>query len=326
MKAIAQDRYGAPDALELREVERPPVGDDDVLVRVHAASANPYDLHFMRGLPYMVRGLAAGAGFGLRGPRIATRGRDLAGRVEAVGGNVTSLRPGDDVYGVGIGTFAGYALSSERLLAAKPRNLSFEQAAAVPVAATTALRAMRDLGRVGPGSRVLVNGAAGGVGTFAVQIAKARGAETTGVCSTRNVELVRSIGADHVIDYTTDDFTRGQARYDLILDLVGNHSPSACRHALAPAGTLLLSFGGSSSWFGPMSQLLTATVLSRLGRQTLTSFTAHVTRDDLLALTELVEGGAVTPVIDRTYPLDEGRDALAYLETGHARGKVVLTA
>ena len=326
MKAIAQDRYGAPDALELREVERPPVGADDVLVRVHAASANPYDLHFMRGLPYMVRGFAAKAGFGLRGPRIPTRGRDLAGQVEAVGANVTRVRPGDDVYGVGIGTFAGYAVSSEAELAPKPGNLTFEQAAAMPVAATTALRAMRDLGRVGTGTRVLVNGAAGGVGTFGVQIAKALGAETTGVCSTRNVELVRSIGADHVIDYTTDDFTRGQTRYDLILDLVGNHSPSDCRRALAPEGTLLLSFGGSSTWFGPMGQIVAATVLSRFGHQTLTSFTAHVTRDDLLALTELAESGKVTPVIDRTYPLDEGRDAMAYLETGHARGKVVLTA
>ena len=326
MKAIAQDRYGAPDALELRDVERQAVGVDDVLVRVHAASANPYDLHFMRGLPYMVRGLASRAGFGLRGPRIAVRGRDLAGEVEAVGGNVTSLRPGDDVYGVGIGTFAGYALSTERLLAPKPRNLTFEQAAAMPVAATTALRAMRDLGKVGPGTRVLVNGAAGGVGTFAVQIAKAFGAETTGVCSTRNSGLVRSIGADHVIDYTADDFTRGPARFDVILDLVGNHSPSDCRRVLTPEGMLLLSFGGSSTWFGPMGQIITATVLSRFGHQRLTSFTAHVTRDDLVALAALAEGGGLTPVIDRTYPLDEARDAMAYLETGHARGKVVLTA
>jgi NADPH:quinone reductase-like Zn-dependent oxidoreductase len=274
----------------------------------------------------MVRGLASRAGFGLRGPRIAVRGRDLAGVVEAVGANVTLVRPGDDVYGVGIGTFAGYALCSERELAPRPRSLTFEQAAAMPVAATTALRAMRDLGRVGPGTRVLVNGAAGGVGTFAVQIANALGAETTGVCSTRNVELVRSIGADHVIDYTADDFTRGQARYDVILDLVGNHAPSACRRVLAPDGMLLLSFGGSSAWFGPMTQIMAATVLSRRGPQTLRSFTAHVTRDDLLGLTALVEAGKVAPVIDRTYPLDEGREAMAYLETGHARGKVVLTA
>jgi NADPH:quinone reductase-like Zn-dependent oxidoreductase len=326
MKAIAQDRYGAPDTLELREVERPPVGADDVLVRVHAASANPYDLHFMRGLPYMVRGLASRAGFGLRGPRIAVRGRDVAGVVEVVGASVTLVRTGDDVYGVGIGTFAGYALSSERELAPRPRSLTFEQAAAMPVAATTALRAMRDLGRVGPGTRVLVNGAAGGVGTFAVQTATALGGETTGVCSPRNVELVRSIGADHVIDYTADDFTRGQARYDLILDLVGNHSPSACRRVLAPDGMLLLSFGGSSTWFGPAAQIMAATVLSRRGPQTLRSFTAHVTRDDLLALAELVEAGKVAPVIDRTYPLEGARDAMAYLETGHARGKVVLTA
>ena len=326
MKAVAQDRYGAPETLDIREVERPAVDDDDVLVRVHAASANPYDLHFMRGLPYMVRVVASGAGFGFRGPRIHVRGRDLAGTVEAVGRNVTQVSAGDDVYGVGVGTFAGYALASERGLAPKPRNLTFEQAAAMPVAATTALRAMRHLGKVGPGTRVLVNGAAGGVGTFAVQVARAAGAETTGVCSTRNVALVRSIGADHAIDYTTEDFTLGEARYDVILDLVGNHSPSDCGRALAPAGTLLLSYGGSSTWFGPLRQILQATLLTRSGSRTMRSFTAHVTREDLLALAELAEGGSVTPVIDRTYSLDEGREAMAYLEAGHARGKVVLTA
>lgn len=326
MKAIAQDRYGAPDALELREVERPPVGDDDVLVRVCAASANPYDLHFMRGTPYMVRVVASRAGFGFRGPRIHVRGRDLAGQVEAVGRNVTQLRVGDEVYGAGIGTFAGFALASEHELAPKPRNLSFEQAAAMPVAATTALRAMRDLAKVGPGTRVLVNGAAGGVGTFAVQIARAAGAETTGVCSTRNIELVRSIGADHVIDYTAHDFTLGEGRYDVILDLVGNHAPADCGRVLASPGMLLLSFGGSSAWFGPMAQIVQATIRSRSGSRTMRSFTAHVTRDDLLALADLAEAGAITPVIDRTYPLAEGREAMTYLEAGHARGKVVLTA
>ena len=326
MKAIAQDRYGAPDVLELRDVDRPVVGVDDVLVRVHAASANPYDLHFMRGLPYIVRGVGSRAGFGLRGPRRPIRGRDLAGRVEAVGGNVTQLRPGDGVYGVAHGTFAGYVCATEHELAPKPRGLTDVQAAAMPVAATTALRAIRDHGRVAPGTKVLVNGAAGGVGTFAVQIAKASGAETTGVCSTRNLEMVRAIGADHVIDYTTEDFTRRPERYDLILDLVGNRSPSDCRRALGPAGILLLSYGGTSAWFGPMGQILQATVLSRLGRQELSSFTAHVSREDLLALTELVESGKVMPVIDRTYPLGDGAEAMAYLETGHARGKVVLTA
>ncbi|HYO44993.1 MAG TPA: NAD(P)-dependent alcohol dehydrogenase [Candidatus Limnocylindrales bacterium] len=325
MKAIAQDRYGPPDALEVREVEQPSVGDDDVLVRVQAASANPYDLHFMRGMPYIVRGFASRAGFGLRGPRLAIRGRDLAGQVEAVGGNVRQLRPGDEVYGVGIGTFAGFACASERELALKPRNLTFVQAAAMPIAATTALRAMRDLGRVGPGHRVLVNGAAGGVGTFAVQIARSLGADTTGVCSTRNVEMVRSVGADHVIDYTGEDFTRGLGRYDLILDLVGNHAVSDCRRALAPEGTLLLSFGGRSDLFGPIGQMLQATVLSRFASQTLRAFTAQVTREDLVALTALAESGRLTPVIDRTYPLDEGREAMTYLEAGHARGKVVLT-
>jgi NADPH:quinone reductase-like Zn-dependent oxidoreductase len=325
MKAIAQDRYGGHDALELREVDRPVVGDDDVLVSVLAASANPYDLHFMRGLPYIVRGVGSRAGFGLRGPKLSVRGRDLAGLVEAVGTRVTRLRPGDEVYGVGQGTFAGYACASETGLAPRPANLTFAQAAAMPVAAVTALRAMRDHGRVQPGQTVLINGAAGGVGTFAVQIAKAFGADVTGVCSTRNAELVRSIGADHVIDYTADDFTRGPTRYDLILDLVGNHSVSDCRHALGPTGMLLLSHGGRSSWIGPMGQILRALVMSRFTSQKLLAFTAHVTKEDLVVLTGLVEGGKVTPVIDRTYPLSESPDALRYLEAGHARGKVVIT-
>ncbi len=324
MKAIAQDRYGAADALALRELDRPIVGDDDVLVRVHAASANPYDLHFMRGLPYIVRG-AASAGFGIRGPKLPIRGRDLAGQVEAVGKNVTQLRPGDEVYGVGQGTFAGYACASERELAPRPANLTFAQAASMPIAATTALRAIRDHGRVKPGQTVLVNGASGGVGTFAVQIAKAFGANVTGVCSTQNVEMVHAIGADHVIDYTAEDFTRGPNRYDLILDLVGNHSVSDCRRALEPRGTLLLSHGGRSKWIGPFGQILRAVVASRFGTQKLFAFTAHVTKEDLVVLKELAEGGKVTPVIDRTYPLPESPDAIRYLEAGHARGKVVIT-
>lgn len=324
MKAIAQDRYGSPDALEIREVDRPAFGDEDVVVRVEAASANPYDLHFMRGLPYIVRS-AASAGFGIRGPKLPIRGRDLAGQVEAIGKNVTQLRPGDEVYGVGQGTFAGYACASERELAPRPANLTYAQAASMPVAATTALRAIRNHGRVKPGQAVLVNGASGGVGTFAVQIAKAFGAEVTGVCSTRNVELVRSIGADHVIDYTAEDFTRGSNRYDLILDLVGNHSVSACRRALEPNGTLLLSHGGHSRWIGPFGQILRALVMSRFVSQKLFAFTAHVTTEDLVALKDLAENGKVTPVIDRTYPLGESPDAMRHLEAGHARGKVVIT-
>jgi NADPH:quinone reductase-like Zn-dependent oxidoreductase len=324
MKAIAQDRYGAPEALELRDIDRPVVGDDDVLVRVHAASANPYDLHFMRGLPYIVRGVASRAGFGLRGPRLSVRGRDLAGVVEAVGSGVARLRPGDEVYGVGLGTFAGHACASEGELSAKPANLTFEQAAAMPVAATTALRAIRDHGQVKPGQTVLINGAAGGVGTFAVQIAKAFGGVVTGVCSTRNIELVRSIGADHVIDYTAEDFTRASRRYDLILDLVGNHSVPACRRALEPHGMLLLSHGGRSRWVGPMGQILGAGVISRFVGQELLAFTAHVTADDLLALKALAESEQIRPVIDRTYPLSQGPDAMRYLEAGHARGKVVI--
>jgi len=325
MKAIAQDRYGAPDALELREVDRPVVGDDDVLVRVHAASANPYDLHYMRGLPYIIRGVGSRAGFGLRGPKRLVRGRDVAGQVEAVGKRVTHLRPGDEVYGVGHGTFAEYLRASEGDLALKPANLTFVQAAAMPVAAVTALRALRDHGQVQPGQTVLINGAAGGVGTFAVQIAKAFGANVTGVCSTRNVEMVRLIGADHVIDYTAEDFTRGPNRYDLILDLVGNHSLSDCRRALEPRGMLLLSHGGRSNWIGPIGQILRALVVSRFVSQKLLAFTAHVTKEDLVVLEELAEGGKVTPVIDRTYPLSESQDAIRYLEAGHARGKVVIT-
>ncbi|MEI8335204.1 MAG: NAD(P)-dependent alcohol dehydrogenase [Chloroflexota bacterium] len=326
MRAIAQDRYGAPDALELREVDRPVVGDDDVLVRVLAASANPYDVHYMRGLPYVVRAVGSRAGFGLRGPRLSVRGRDLAGNVEAIGKRVTRLRPGDEVYGVGQGTFAGYACASEGGLAPKPANLSFAQAAAMPIAAVTALRALRDHGRVQPGQTVLINGAAGGVGTFAVQIAKAFGADVTGVCSTRNMTLVRSIGADRVIDYTAEDFTRGPDRYDLILDLVGNHSVSECRRALEPTGMLLLSHGGRNDWIGPMGQILRALAVSRFVSQELLAFTAHVTREDLVVLKGLAEDGKVTPVIDRTYPLSESPDALRYLEAGHARGKVVITA
>jgi NADPH:quinone reductase-like Zn-dependent oxidoreductase len=325
MKAIAQDGYGAPDVLELRELDKPIVGDDDVLVRVHAASVNPYDLHFMRGLPYIVRGIASRAGFGLRGPRLSVRGRDLAGQVEAVGGHVTHFRPGDEVYGVGHGTFAEYLRASEGELALKPANLTLVQAAAMPVAAVTALHAMRNHGQVQPGQAVLINGAAGGVGTFAVQIAKAFGANVTGVCSTRNVEMVRSIGADHVIDYTAEDFTRGSKRYDLILDLVGNHSVSGSRRALEATGMLLLSHGGRSNWIGPVGQILGAVVMSRFASQKMLAFTARVTSDDLVALKELAEDGKVTPVIDRTYPLSEGPEAIRYLETGHARGKVVIT-
>jgi NADPH:quinone reductase-like Zn-dependent oxidoreductase len=326
MKAIAQDGYDGPDALELRDVETPVAGDDDVVVRVRAASANPYDLHFMRGLPYIVRVGGSRAGFGFRGPKLPVRGRDLAGIVEAVGSRVTQFRPGDEVFGVGRGTFAGYACASAYELALKPANLTFIQAAAMPVAGVTALRGLRDHGRVQPGQRVLVNGAAGGVGTFAVQIAKAFGAVTTGVCSTRNVELVRSIGADSAIDYTVDDFTRGPGRYDLILDLVGNHPLPACRRVLEPDGTLLLSFGGSNRWFGPFGQMLRAAVASRFTSQRLMAFTAFVRTEDLVALGELAESGKVTPVIDRTYPLVEGAAAMRYLEAGHARGKVIVAA
>jgi len=323
MKAIVQDRYGSPDALELREVGKPVADDNEVLVRVHAAGVNAYDWHLMRGDPYLAR---VTLGFGR--PKMKIRGRDFAGRVEAVGRDVKRFRLGDEVFGEVDGAFAEYVCVPDNVLEAKPANLTFEQAAAMPLAGNTALMGLRDLGRVQPGQQVLVNGASGGVGTFAVQIAKSFGAEVTGVCSTRNVDLVRSIGADHVIDYTREDFTRNGRRYDVVFDLVGNRSLTEFRRALTPAGTLILSGGGVSrggSLIGPMGLILRGQVLSRFVRHRLLVLTATPSKENLATLRELAESGRVSPVIDRTYPLSEVPEAIRYLEVEHARAKVIIT-
>jgi NADPH:quinone reductase-like Zn-dependent oxidoreductase len=321
MKAIVYDKYGPPDVLELKEIDKPVVNDDEVLVRVHAASVNPYDWHFMTGLPYFAR-----LQFGLLKPKRNTLGADVAGSVEAVGKGVTRFQPGDEIFGIGAGALAEYVCVSEDSVALNPANLTFEQAAGVPLAAGTALQGLRDKGQIQAGHKVLINGASGGVGTFAVQIAKAFGAEVTGVCSTRNVDMVRSIGADHVIDYTHEDFAQGGERYDLMFDNVGNRSPSECRRVLTPKGVYLASFGQPEHrWLGPLAQLLRMLVMSRFVSQKMTTFTAKESKEDLVFLKELIEAGKVTPVIDRTYPLSEVPEAIRYLEEGHARGKVVIT-
>jgi NADPH:quinone reductase-like Zn-dependent oxidoreductase len=330
MKAIVQDRYGSPDVLELREIDEPVPADNEVLVRVHAAAVNAYDWHVMRGDPYLAR-LMAPSVFGFGGPKMKIRGRDVAGRVEAVGRDVKRFRSGVDVFGDlgdANGAFAEYVCVPDDVVEPKPANLSFEQAAAVPLAGNTALMGMRDVGRVQPGQQVLVNGASGGVGTFAVQIAKSFGAEVTGVCSTKNVDLVRSIGADHVIDYTREDFTRNGQRYDVVFDLVGNRSLTELRRALTPAGTLVLSGGGVSSGVslvGPMGLFIRGELTSRFVRHRLLRLTVIASKENLAALRELAESGKVAPVIDRTYPLSEVPEAIRYVEVEHARAKVVIT-
>jgi NADPH:quinone reductase-like Zn-dependent oxidoreductase len=322
MKAVVQDRYGPADVLELRDIEKPVVGDDRVLVRVHAAGVDPGAWHLMTGLPYLVRIM----GYGLRKPKTPVRGWDVAGRVEAVGKDVTQFQPGNEVFGFCGGSFAEYARAREDNLAPKPTNLTFEQAAAVPVSALTALQGLRDAGEVKPGQKVLIIGAAGGVGTFAVQIAKAVGAEVTGVCSTTKTDLVRSIGADHAIDYTREDFADGRRPYDVILDCAGNRPLSYLRRALAPQGTLVIVGGeGGGRWLGGMGRSLQALMLSPFVRQKLRFLFSDVRKEDLEFLKELVEGGKVTPVIDRTYPLSAVPEAIRYWEAGHARGKVVIT-
>ena len=323
MKAIVQERFGPPDVLQLVDTDPPEIGTDDVLVRVHAAALNPYDWHILRGDPLIARLMGE---VGLRKPKARVAGVDAAGRVDAVGANVRGLRPGDEVLGFCQGAFAQYARAEANKVVPKPVGLSFELAAAVPMAGTTALRGIRDVGAVRAGNRVLVNGAAGGVGTYAVQIAAALGAEVTGVCSTRNVELVRSIGAAHVIDYTTEDFTAGRARYDVILDNVGNRPLSRLRRALTPAGTLVLNGGGSPGHvLGPVASLLRAVVVNRLVRERLRLLPHEQNSDQLLTLTGLIEAGKLTPVLDRTYPLADTAEGLRRVEEGHARGKVVIT-
>jgi NADPH:quinone reductase-like Zn-dependent oxidoreductase len=317
MQAITQDTYGSQETLKLADVDKPEIGDSDVLVRVHAASVHVGDWILMTGSPFVMRFAT-----GLRKPNNRVPGTDVAGTVEAVGNNVTSLRPGDEVFGWCAGAFAEYARASEDQFIKKPANLTFEQAAAVGVSASTALQLLRDNGKVQPGQKVLINGASGGVGTFAVQIAKALGAEVTGVTSTKNLEMVRSIGADHVIDYTSEDFTMGAERYDLILDNVGIHSMARTRRALTPLGTLISNGGGHAD--GKLGRTLRAMVVSMFVRQQASPTVKTQNHDDLVALKGLVEAGKVTPVIDRTYPLTETPEAIGHVAAGHARGTVVI--
>jgi NADPH:quinone reductase-like Zn-dependent oxidoreductase len=321
MKAAVYRRYGPPDVLQIKDVEKPAPMDNEVLIKVRAASVNPLD-ELIRGKPYIVRAMT-----GLRKPKVTRLGADLAGHVEAVGRNVTQFKPGDEVFGTSRGgTFAEYVCADEKKLAVKPANLTFEQAAAVPVAAITALQGLRDKGRIQPGQKVLINGAAGGVGTFAVQIAKSFGAEVTGVCSTRNVEMVRSIGADYVIDYTQQDFTKSGQRYDLFFDCVGNHSLSACRRVLNPKGIyIVVGAPPGGRWIGPLARLLKTILLSPFVSRKMITFLASINKEDLVVLKELMEAKKVTPVIDRRYRLSEVPEAIRYLEEGHARGKVVIT-
>src|SRR5215217_390057 len=322
MKAIFRDEYGSPDVLQLRDIDKPEIGDDEVLVRVHAAGVGRDVWHIMTGLPYPIRL----AGYGLRAPKNPVIGSDVAGVVEAVGKNVTRFQSGDEVLGIGKGSYAEYVCAREAKLAHKPANLTFEQAAVVAISGLTALQGLRDHGRVEPEQEVLVIGASGGVGTFAVQIAKAFGAHVTGVCSTTKVNLVRSIGADNVIDYTRDDFAEGEQRYDLILDIGGNSSLARLRRALAPRGTLIIVGGETDGrWLGGTDRQLRALMLSRFVGQKLGTFVSSENHEDMLVLKELIEAGKVTPIVDRIYPLSEVPEAIRYLEEGHTRGKVVIT-
>jgi len=316
MKAIVRTQYGPPDVLQFTDVAKPAPTDDEVLIRIHAASVNPLDRYFMRGAP-LIRLIP-----GLRTPKHQGLGADIAGRVEAVGRHVKQFRPGDEVFGVCRGAFAEYACAPVDKLALKPANSSFEDAAAVPVAAITALQGLRDKGRIQPGHKVLVDGASGGVGTFAVQIAKSFGAEVTAVCSTRNVDTARSIGADHVIDYTREDFTRSGQRYDLILGANAHHSIFDYRRALSPDGIYVIAGGGLAQIFQAM---LLAALLSWIGSKKTCFFIANINHKDLVFLKDLLEAGKVVPVIDRRYPLSDAAEALRYLEQGHAQGKIVIT-
>ena len=315
MKAIVQNDYGSPDVLTLKDVDVPAVNGDDILVSVHAAALNAGDYFTMRGSPWAVRLFA-----GFPKPKNHILGWDMAGRVLVVGEKVTRFQPGDEVFASCSDTLAEFVRVAEDKLAMKPANLTFEQAAAVPTAAITALQGLRDAGKLQSGQRVLINGASGGVGTFAVQVAKAFGAEVTGVCSTRNVEMVRSIGADHVVDYTQEDFTQSGRHYDLILDNVANRSFRDLRRALTPQGRIIPNSGR-----GGMSYVVKAFLLSPFMRQHRSMYLASPNNKDLVLLKELIEAGKVTPVIDRTYPLSETREAFRYLEEGHARGKVIIT-
>jgi NADPH:quinone reductase-like Zn-dependent oxidoreductase len=321
MKAAVYTRYGPPEVVQIADVEKPVPQDNEVLIKVRAASFNPLDWHFMRGTPYAVRIIA-----GLRRPRVPRLGVDVAGLVEALGAKVSQFKLGDEVFGSCKGAFAEYVCASESALVRKPANVTFEQAASVPVAAYTALQGLRDKGHIQAGQKVLVNGAAGGVGTFAVQIAKSFGADVTGVCSTRNLDMVRSIGADRVIDYTQEDFTKSGQLYDLFFDGVGNHSLSACRRILNPKGAYVGAGGTTDNWtIGPLLRAIASLVLSLFGSQKLLMVLAKPSKLDLTWMCEQMESREITPVIDRLYSLNEVPEAIRYLELGHARGKVIIT-
>jgi len=321
MKAVVYSCYGSPEVLELADVAKPTPADDEVLVRIQAAAVNPLDWHYMRGSPYFMRLMS-----GLGAPTETRLGVDFAGTVDAVGKDVTQFKPGDEVFGARTGAFAEYvAVRESRGVVPKPANITFEQAASVPIAAITALEALRDKGKLQPGQKVLINGASGGVGTFAVQIAKFFGAEVTGVCSTRNVEMVRSLGADHVIDYKKEDYTESGNQYDLIVDMVGNHGLLANRRVMSPDGMMVLVGGGKGNWIGPMTGPLKALMLSPFVGQEFVTLLAGLNKEDLALLGDLMQSGEMTPVLDRTFPLTEVPAAIRYSEEGHARGKIIVT-
>jgi NADPH:quinone reductase-like Zn-dependent oxidoreductase len=320
MQAIVYRCYGSPDVLQLEDVEKPAPADNEVLVRVRAAAVNPLDWHYMRGSPYVMR-----LGTGIGAPSDTRLGVDFAGTVEAVGRGVTRFKPGDEVFGGRSGAFGEYVVVPEdRALVLKPANVTFAQAAAVPIAALTALQALKDKGQLQPGQKVLINGASGGVGTFAVQIAKSMGAEVSGVCSTRNVDMVRSLGADHVFDYKKENYTESGNQYDVIIDMVGNHSLSANRRVMTPDGTMVLVGGAKGDWLAPLLGPIKAMLYSPFVDQTFVMLLARLDQDDLQALGNLMRTGRVTPVIDRSYRLSEVADAIRYSEEGRARGKIVI--
>lgn len=321
MKAIVYRCYGSSDVLELEDVEKPTPANNEVLVKVKSASVNPLDWHYMRGTPYIMRLMGAGIGT----PTDTSVGVDFSGIVEAVGKDVTQFKPGDEVFGGRGGAFAEYLIvPDDRAIVLKPDNISFEQAAAVPIAAITALQALRDKGQIKPGQKVLVNGASGGVGTFAVQIAKSYGAEVTGVCSARNAEMVLSIGADHVIDYKKENYTENGQHYDLIIDMIGNHSLSANRRVLTPQGILVIVGGAKGNWIGPLARPINAMLYSPFVDQQFVMLLAQMRQQDLTVLSEFMKAGELTPVLDRSYPLSEVPAAMEYSEQGHARGKIII--
>ena len=319
MKAIVYQEYGPPEVLRYADVDPPTVGDEHVLIRVRAASLNPLDWHLMRGTPFVMRFRS-----GLKMPNKTQLGVDVAGRVEAIGRLVTRFKPGDEVFGSCEGAFAEFACARESGLVAKPKNVTFEQAAAVPVAGLTALQGLRDKGRLQHGQSVLINGAAGGVGTMAMQLARTMGARVTGVCSARNVDLIRSLGAEQVINYGKADFTRIGEHYDVVFDTIGNYSLIACREVLQPEGTCVIVGGRSGRWVAPLGRVVAAEILSRIVRQKFVAFLAQSRPEDLATLADLMASGKLTPVIDRRYRLAEVPSAIGYLEQGHARGKVVI--